>query len=312
MARLSDDFRGFMRGIGLRAAVTMVCAAFTPGIQAATYGAGIENSEWYLSQSVFECTLVHEVPGYGRAVFKHRAGEDLSFFLESELALMRPGNGRMVVEAPAWRPGVKPRPVGTVSVSEGRRQVQLDERKAMILIQGLMEGMSPTVTRESWYDGRLVRVRVSNINFSGQFSAYRSCTAGLLPVNYDQIKRSRVPFGPGSTSLSDADRRLLDNIATYVLADSTVERVFVDGHTDRSGSRINNRVLSEERANVVADYLTSQGVPEDLVIVRAHADQYPVSNRAADNRRTTIRLQREGERPDLQQAQGYEPGAPNS
>jgi len=310
MARLSEHFRRLLHRLcGVFALAALMAA---PGLQASTYGAGIENSQWYLSQSVFECSLVHEVPGYGRAVFKHRAGENLSFFLESELSLMRPGNGRIVVEAPAWRPGVKPRPVGPVSVSEGRKQVELNARQAMILIQGLMDGMSPTVTRESWYDRNPVRVRVSNINFSRQFPAYRSCTAGLLPVNYDQIKRSRVPFGPGSTGLSGNDRRLIDNIVTYVLADSTVERVFVDGHTDSSGTRINNRALSEDRANVVADYLIDQGLSEDLLIVRAHADQYPVSNRAADNRRTTIRLQREGERPDLQQAQGYAPATPNS
>lgn len=306
MARLSEHFRG------LCAATALAGAIVAPGLQAASYGAGIENSQWYLSQSVFECTLVHEVPGYGRAVFKHRAGEKLSFFLESELSLMRPGNGRIVVEAPAWRPGVTPRPLGNVAVSDGRRQVELDSRQAMVLIQGLMDGMSPTVTRESWYDRRPVRVSVSNINFSQQFPGYRSCTAGLLPVNYDQIKRSRVPFRSGSTSLAATDRRLLNDIMTYVLADSTIERVFVDGHTDSSGSRINNRALSEERANAVADYLISAGMPEDLIIVRAHADQYPVSKRAADNRRTTIRLQREGERPDLQQARGYAPATPNS
>lgn len=306
MARYSEHFRGLL------IATALAAAAAAPALKAETFGAGIENSQWYLSQSVFECTLVHNVPGYGRAVFKHRAGENLMFFLESELSLMRPGNGRFVVEAPAWRPGVKPRPVGNISVSEGPRQVELNARQSMILIQGLIDGMSPTMTRESWYDRNPIRVRISNINFSQQFPGYRSCTAGLLPVNFDQIKRSRVPFSPASTRLSGADRRLLDNIVTYVIADSTVERVFVDGHTDSSGSRINNRALSEERANVVADYLISEGLPEDLLIVRAHADQYPASNRAADNRRTTIRLQREGERPDLQQAQGYVPASPNS
>jgi len=307
MARYSEHFLTRLLTYAVLAAVLIA-----PGLKADTYGAGIENSQWYLSQSVFECSLVHDVPGYGRAVFKHRAGENLLFFLESELSLMRPGAGRMVVEAPAWRPGVKPRPVGSVSVSEGRRQVELNERQSMILIQGLMDGMSPTMTRESWYDRSPVRVRVSNINFSRQFPAYRACTAGLLPVNFDQIQRSRVPFGPASSRLSDADRRLLDNIVTYVQADSTVERVFVDGHTDSSGSRINNRALSEERANAVADYLVSEGMPEDLIIVRAHADQYPASNRAADNRRTTIRLQREGERPDMQQARGYGTLTPSS
>lgn len=293
-------------------AIAMACAALAPGLQAATYGAGIENSQWYLSQSVFECTLVHEVPGYGRAVFKHRAGEKLAFFLESELSLMRPGTGLMVVEAPIWRPGVKPRPVGRVAVADGRRQVELDAQQSMILIEGLMQGMSPTVSRQSWFDRSLVRVRVSNINFSRQLPAYRACAAGLLPVNYDQVKRSRVTFRTGGSSLSDDDRRLLGNIVTYVLADSTVERVFVDGHTDSAGNRINNRALSEERANVVADYLISEGLPEDLIIERAHADRYPVSSRPADNRRTTIRLQREGERPDLQQAlDDGNPGIPS-
>ena len=300
----------FLRG----AVVSSAIGALTAGsvaVQAATFGAGIENSQWYLSESVFECTLVHQVPGYGRAVFRHKAGESLSFFLESETPLMRPGQAQLVMEAPSWRPGTAPRPLGRVNVDDSR-PVMLESRLAMVLVQSLLEGMDPTVTRESWYDGSPVRVKVSNINFAGQFSGYRSCTAGLLPVNYDQIKRSRISFASGSTSLSEADRRFLDNILIYIQADSTVERVFVDGHTDSSGSRIDNRALSEERANAVADYLIGQGIDADLVTTRAHADQYPVSRRPADNRRTTIRLQREGERPDLQQANGYEAATPNT
>lgn len=272
---------------------------------AGSYGAGIDNSQWYLAESVFECSLVHEVPGYGRAVFRRKAGERLSFYLESEAHLMRPGRGSLVVEAPAWRPGVASRPVGAVTVSDGRRQVSLDARKAVILAQSLLEGMRPTVTRASWYDGNPVRVQVSNINFSGQYQRYRTCTTNLLPVNIDQIARSRVAFATGSKRLSQADMAQLDNIATYLMADATVERVFVDGHTDSVGNRIENRALSEDRANVVADYLKGQGVDPDLITVRSHGDQYPASGRNADNRRTTIRLQREGDHPALQQANGY-------
>ena len=306
MARLP----AFLRGAVISSACALQMAVNTAG--AATYGAGIENSQWYLSESVFECTLVHQVPGYGRAIFRHRAGESLTFILESETPLMRPGRGTLAVEAPSWRPGMAPRSLGRVNIDDGRRPVSLDSRQAMIMVQGLLEGLDPTVTRESWYDGSPVRVKVSNINFAGQFSGYRSCTSGLLPANYDQIKRSRIPFGAGSTSLSEGDRKLLDNIVAYVMADSTVERIFVDGHTDSSGSRINNRALSEERANVVADYLIAEGVDANMVTVRAHADQYQVSGRPADNRRTTIRLQREGERPDLQQANGYDTATPNT
>ncbi|MGO1692820.1 MAG: flagellar protein MotY [Marinobacter sp.] len=280
-------------------------AAMSEAGVAGSYGAGIENSQWYLAESVFECSLVHEVPGYGRAVFRHRAGEKLSFFLESEAHLMRPGRGSLIVEAPAWRPGVAPRPVGAVNVTEGRRPVSLDTRQAVILAQSLLEGMRPTVTRDSWYDGNPVRVQVSSINFNGQYQRYRSCAANLLPVNIDQVGRSRVNFVTGSKRLSRADMARLDNIVAYIMADSTVERVFVDGHTDDIGSRIDNRALSEDRANVVAEYLKYRGVASDLITTRSHGDRYPASRRKAENRRTTIRLQREGERPALQQANGY-------
>ncbi|SFR78540.1 OmpA family protein [Marinobacter daqiaonensis] len=270
--------------------------------QASTFGAGLENSDWYLSASVFDCTLTHQVPGYGRAVFTHRAGESLSFYLESDVVLMRPGRGLLMVEAPSWRPGEPTRRVGYVDISDARKSVQVGEREAMEMVQGLLSGMAPTLTRQARYADGPVRVRLSNINFRSEYEGYRSCVTGLLPVNYDQIQRSRIPFASGSTSLSDRDRELLDRIVTYVQADSEVGRVFVDGHSDGIGSRIQNRALSEERAQVVADYLISAGLPEDKIIVRSHADQYPVSRNPADNRRTTIRLEREGERPTLQRA----------
>lgn len=274
-------------------------------VLAATYGAGIENSQWYLSESVFDCTLTHQVPGFGRAVFRHRAGESLAFHLESDINLMRPGQGSLVVEAPAWQPGVNPRPLGPVQVAAGNRPVTLNTPTAMAMVSGLLEGMAPTVTRQSSYGSDPVRVRLSNVNFRARFEGYRNCVTSLLPVNYDQIKRSRVTFASDSARLSPSDYQLLDRIVTYVKADSTVERIFVDGHTDRVGSRIHNRALSEERANAVSDYLIQQGIPEDKIITRAHSDQFPASRtNRAENRRTTIRLERQGERPELQQADG--------
>ncbi len=269
---------------------------------AATYGAGIENSRWNLLDSVFDCTLTQDIPGYGKAVFRHRAGESLQFYLESEGRLMRPGQGSLVVEAPAWRPGVAPGPVAAIDVVASNRPVSLDRRQTMTLISGLLDGLAPTLTRQAWYSRELIRVRLSNVNFARPFESYRSCVASLLPANYDQVRRSRIGFASDSTSLSAADRHLLDNIVAYVLADASVERIFVDGHSDRIGSRIHNRQLSEQRANVVADYMISQGVSKDRIIVRAHGDQYPVSRRPADNRRATIRLERQGDRPDMQRA----------
>src|SRR5690554_5867270 len=119
----------------------LFAVAATP-VLATSYGAGIENSQWYLSESVFEWSLVHEVPGYGRAVFRHRAGEALSFYLESEIPVMRPGRGQLVVEAPAWRPGVAPRAIGSVTVSDQPRAVTVSSREATLMAQGCCRACS--------------------------------------------------------------------------------------------------------------------------------------------------------------------------
>ena len=49
------------------------------------------------------------------------------------------------------------------------------------------------------------------------------------------------------------------------LSGSDVQRVEVQGHTDFMGSDKYNQALSERRANTVANYLVSQGVPADRI-----------------------------------------------
>ncbi|WP_018403819.1 OmpA family protein [Marinobacter gelidimuriae] len=191
-------------------AALMVCPLLSAPALATSFGAGIENSQWYLSESVFECALVH----------------------------------------------------------------------------------------------------VSNINFASPFQGYLACAGNLLPANFDQLQGSRILFSSASVALNDADRRSLDQVVAYVLADSTVTRVLVDGHTDRTGSRIDNRKLAQDRADAVAGYLKSQGVEGSRIIVRAHGDQFAASGNPAQNRRVVIRMEREGDSTQWQQASAIsEPGA---
>lgn len=280
------------RPLWLAAALAL---ALSPGYVAAqTFGAGIENSRWNLSSSVFECTLNHEIPRLGRAVFYQRAGESLQFYLDVNVNPMAPGQAALVVEAPAWRPGATPADLGYVNVQQGPRPIVVPMQTAWRMLTSLSEGMAPTFTRRSAYGPDRVRVRLSHVNFMPLNSDFERCVGGLLPVNYDQVERTAIYFGLGSTSLNRADRAALDRIILYLTADSTVNAVYVDGHTDRVGSRIDNRTLSKERAHAVTDYLLSQGVNPDIITTRYHGDRYPVPG-AVNNRRTTIRLQREGE-----------------
>jgi outer membrane protein OmpA-like peptidoglycan-associated protein len=84
--------------------------------------------------------------------------------------------------------------------------------------------------------------------------------------------------GPARTTVLAADALFAFNEATLTqrgeatlnnfaqgLRDASVNSIQVVGHTDPLGSDAYNQQLSERRANAVARYLASQGVPADRI-----------------------------------------------
>jgi len=280
----------------------------SPMAQAVSYGVGIENSHWYLSGSIFECSITHDIPGFGRAVFYHEAGESLRFYLDAPRPLLRAGQAALVIEAPSWRPGVPVRDLGYVASREAPQAVSVDTGRASIMMDSLLKGMSPTITRQARYEEQTLKVRLSPVNFAKVYQEYLSCMAGLLPANFKQVERSVLTFDSSDAWLSDAARKRLDLVVLYVGADPAVTGIVIDGHSDSYGHRITNRELSKQRAEAVAKYLIEAGINEEMITVRYHGDRYPVvdnktpANRAR-NRRATVRLERKAPSPTQFQAQ---------
>jgi len=50
------------------------------------------------------------------------------------------------------------------------------------------------------------------------------------------------------------------------------------GHADASGSKVQNRDLARERAEVVREYLASMGVDSRRLVVRGYGDTQPVND----------------------------------
>lgn len=73
-----------------------------------------------------------------------------------------------------------------------------------------------------------------------------------------------VSFSTGSSSISPGFRSLLDRVATS-LVQYPGSLVDVYGHTDTVGSSDSNQRLSEQRAQAVANYLTSHGVASSRI-----------------------------------------------
>jgi len=275
----------------------LMLSSATYAEQELRYLAPMERSAWYISTSIFECSVIHDIPRYGQGIFYHEAGEDLYFYSQTNSNPMKPGKAALVVEASEWRPGQAIRDLGYVDVVQGDKPLKVESRRSHDLMKGLLEGMMPTFTRQSWYSDASVRLSLSSIGFANVYEAYLDCISSLLPVNFRQVERTRVHFESDKAILLKEDKARLDMVVLYVRADSNVTAVYVDGHTDSTGRRIYNRRLSKMRAEAVTAYLTKSGINSEMIQTRYHGERYPVagnknSKNKAKNRRSTVRLVR--------------------
>ena len=281
-------------------ALLSVCTLASQGAYAFSYTNGIEESSWRFDGSVFECSLTHNVPFYGEAVFKTRAGEAAKFTLVPLAERLKTGQASLILQPPAWRHNLRPIDLGYVPVKRGEEPVVLGDELAERLLAELNTGYEMELTRMPWYGAeQSSRVHVSPIGFRDAYRRYLGCLGDLLPANFDQIRRTAIYFGSALFEpLPPDQRRKLDNIVRYCEADPSVTEFYIDGHTDSVGTRADNYVLSENRAKEVTKYLVSKGLPEERIKVRWHGERYPTVHNTsvagrAKNRRVTIRLERD-------------------
>lgn len=269
-----------------------------PGLGLAhDFGARIDGATWHLEPSPLKCRLWQAVPNYGDAVFELEAGQDLKFYIDSYRPVDKPGQAKVSIVAPNWRPDISPKPIGETRLQTGRRPIELAHEVANQLLAELMGGMYPSFSHPGWYDPHPVQVNVSAVNFQDAYSGYMSCVAGLYPAGYSDLKLSLLHFETNKYGIKGKLKQRLDLIAGYIALDPSVKKIYVDGHTDSDGRRGHNWELSRLRAQEVKDYLESQGIFPEMVEMRYHGEGRPArrnSNKAnkAVNRRVSVRLTR--------------------
>lgn len=278
---------------------TLLLMIFVPSVQALTFQSPVEDTEWRLIPSIFECEFSQPIPDYGEAVFYHEAGEDLLFHLKTKKNLMGQGQAALHIEPPIWGPSRFAEYLGLVDVKQNKKPLYVEPKRANKMMQALLKGMQPTFTRKARYDeAEPIRVSVSAANFQSFYKDYLGCVTGLLPVNFRQVSKSKVLFKGGAENLDGGSKKKLDLIIFYVRADPAVKAIYVDGHSDSAGRRYHNRRLSEKRALLVMDYMVKRGLDPEMFTTRYHGERYPVaSNKTRKgrdlNRRVTIRLEKE-------------------
>lgn len=258
----------------------------------------MDDAQWLVTSNRFQCSMTQPIPLYGEAVFQRRAGEDARFRLISHHRPLAEGRAQLISDAPVWQDTRPVETIAKVAVKRQQYQVELGPKLATRLMAELETGMVPRFNHLSWYgDNGGLDVALSSVRFRDAFQQYQDCIAGLLPVNFDQIKRTRLHFITDKAFLTAGAKTRLDTIVQYVQADKSVNAFYVDGHTDNMAERLYNLELSKKRAEVVTEYLIGKGVDPERITTRYHGERYPVAtnnsakNRAR-NRRVTLRLER--------------------
>jgi outer membrane protein OmpA-like peptidoglycan-associated protein len=237
------------------------------------------------------------VTDFGAGVFVRRAGEQVTFSLKARERWLAAGNATLLAAAAPWQPQRGDINLGSVAVQPAEVLFNSTQEQGTRLLTGLLEGRSPLVRHRTAMGGQAIEVRLLPARFNKAYNDYLACTAKLLPVNFDQIRKSEVGFPGGGVVLDPLAMAKLEILLDFLKADPSVNRIQLDGHADNSGNRLTNRDLSRRRALAVMEYLKASGIAAEQIVMRFHGERYPLAPNTSEphrakNRRVTILLER--------------------
>jgi OOP family OmpA-OmpF porin len=105
------------------------------------------------------------------------------------------------------------------------------------------------------------------------------------------VRLKQMQFPTGRSELPGSSMSVLSKVKD-VIASMGAESVVVEGHTDAVGSKAKNQVLSQKRADAVAQYFVSENaLPSDQITAKGYGDTKPLgSNKSKDGRAQNRRV----------------------
>jgi cytochrome c oxidase subunit 2 len=117
---------------------------------------------------------------------------------------------------------------------------------------------------------------------------------GMKSADSNIIRLEAVQYESGSARLTTDSEFQLNDLAEILTKYATM-RIEVGGHTDNAGNPAANRALSQQRANVVRDYLVTKGIAAGRITAVGYGDTKPVDTNDTEegrqkNRRTEFTI----------------------
>jgi len=113
----------------------------------------------------------------------------------------------------------------------------------------------------------------------------------ILCVNILFSNELNLKFVTDAYELNNAQKAQLDKYIDYLFSNPELS-IVLKAHTDSTGSKKYNLVLSAKRAKSVKDYITAQGIIDSRVDTVACGETSPkVKNNTAKNRQINRRVE---------------------
>jgi outer membrane protein OmpA-like peptidoglycan-associated protein len=104
----------------------------------------------------------------------------------------------------------------------------------------------------------------------------------------EEVVLKNVIFASNSFSLEKSSFIELDKLIIYLKKNPNL-KIEIQGHTDDVGNETENQILSEQRANVVFEYLSSK--VNNTLLHKGFGESLPISKDKEKNRRTSFIIQ---------------------
>ena len=252
----------------------------------------LSDSQWQLTSSKFECRLNNYIPGLGEIIVFAGAGKVENLFLSPDPYKPYSRDVEILLEQSPWQPEIHRYYIASGAFAKNQPS---DLRvNVPYIVESFQKGMQ-LVVKINRMQLKPVTLKVPALNFGMTAKKFYHCFSELLVLNFEQAEETMIYYNSARHRLKAADKKHFRNLAEYILADKSVERIEIDAHTDSRGSDLANRELSKKRGEAIVNRLKQFGVPESKILARFHGERYPVASNETvagrnKNRRVKIKL----------------------
>ncbi|AOT07903.1 hypothetical protein S4054249_08635 [Pseudoalteromonas luteoviolacea] len=261
---------------------TVITCVFATSAHSAMrqYSASVDNSKWMVDRTTrLSCTLSHDVPYYGEAIFSATASKnkDLTFNLDM---VIRPEDydfAGLESVPPSWRAGLPARSMGKMALLK-KFDGELSNPVAWEMLTELEKGYQPTFYYQDWNNKHdQIAVSLSSVNFKKSYWDFLQCRDNLLPYSFEDIAFVVMNYRKNSSELTKSSRKRLDMIGEYLNNDPDIDSIYISAYSDSYGGKNINLNLSKKRAMAIKEYMASKGVPSDKIMTDGFGEKRHVA-----------------------------------